>query len=60
LAWQSIPTTYVVCTNDRALPVASQRVMAARAEAVVEWPTDHSPFVTRHAAIADLVARHAG
>ncbi|HEV7758056.1 MAG TPA: alpha/beta hydrolase [Acidimicrobiales bacterium] len=60
LAWQSIPTTYVVCTNDRALPVASQRVMAARAEAVVEWPTDHSPFVTRPAAIADLVARHAG
>jgi pimeloyl-ACP methyl ester carboxylesterase len=59
-AWQSIPATYVVCTNDRALPVASQRIMAARAEAVVEWPTDHSPFVTRPAAVADLVARHTG
>lgn len=57
-AWKSIPATYVVCTADRALPVASQRTMAARADEVVEWPTDHSPFVTRPGAIADLVARH--
>jgi len=56
-AWRTVPTTYVVCTNDRALPVASQRAMAARADEVVEWPTDHSPFVTRPADIADLVAR---
>jgi pimeloyl-ACP methyl ester carboxylesterase len=58
-AWRTIPTTYVVCNNDRALPVASQRAMAARADEVVEWPTDHSPFVTRPADIAELVARHA-
>jgi len=56
-AWRSIPTTYVVCTGDQALPVPSQRTMAARADEVVEWPTDHSPFVTRPGAIADLVAR---
>jgi len=59
-AWKSIPTTYVVCTNDQALPVASQRIMAARATEVVEWPTDHSPFATRPAAIADLVVAHLG
>jgi pimeloyl-ACP methyl ester carboxylesterase len=57
-AWRSIPSTYVVCTNDRALPVESQRKMAARAERVVEWPTDHSPFVTRPGAVAVLVAEY--
>ncbi|MBP2328939.1 pimeloyl-ACP methyl ester carboxylesterase [Kibdelosporangium banguiense] len=57
-AWRSIPTTYVVCTNDQAIPAGSQRRMAARAETVVEWPTDHSPFVTRPRVVADLVAGH--
>jgi pimeloyl-ACP methyl ester carboxylesterase len=56
-AWRAVPTTYVVCTGDRALPVPAQRTMAARADEVVEWPTDHSPFVTRPGAIAELVAR---
>jgi pimeloyl-ACP methyl ester carboxylesterase len=57
-AWRTIPSTYVVCTNDQALPVGSQRRMAARADLVVEWPTDHSPFVTRPAAIAELIAQY--
>lgn len=55
-AWRSIPATYVVCTNDQAIPVDAQRKMAARAEEVVEWPTDHSPFVTRPEAVAALIA----
>jgi len=57
-AWQSIPSTYVVCTEDRAVPVAAQRRMATRAGAVVEWPTDHSPFVTRPGEVAELIARY--
>jgi pimeloyl-ACP methyl ester carboxylesterase len=55
-AWRSIPATYVACTNDQAIPVDAQREMAALAEEVVEWPTDHSPFVTRPEAIAELIA----
>jgi pimeloyl-ACP methyl ester carboxylesterase len=55
-ARQSIPSTYVVCTEDRALPPAAQREMATRADAVVEWPTDHSPFLTRPAELAALIA----
>jgi pimeloyl-ACP methyl ester carboxylesterase len=55
-AWRSIPATYVICNNDQALPVEAQRVMAARAQDVHEWPTDHSPFVTRPRAVAELVA----
>jgi pimeloyl-ACP methyl ester carboxylesterase len=55
-AWRQAPTTYVVCTGDRAIPPAAQRTMAARADQVVEWPTDHSPFLTRPTAIATLLA----
>jgi pimeloyl-ACP methyl ester carboxylesterase len=58
-AWLGIPTTYVVCTEDRAIPVDAQRRMAVQAGEVVEWPTDHSPFVTRPAAVAELVATYA-
>jgi hypothetical protein len=34
--------------------------MAARAETVVEWPTDHAPFVTRPGAVAQLIASYVG
>lgn len=54
-AWRTTPTTYVVCTEDAALPPAAQRAMAAQATDVLEWPTDHSPFLTRPDAVADLV-----
>jgi pimeloyl-ACP methyl ester carboxylesterase len=57
-AWRSIPATYVICSNDQALPVEAQRTMAARAQVVHEWPTDHSPFVTRPRAVAELVAEY--
>jgi pimeloyl-ACP methyl ester carboxylesterase len=55
--WKTIASTYVLCTADVALPPAGQRVMAARADEVVEWPTDHSPFLTRPRELAELVAR---
>lgn len=58
-AWHTVPATYLVCTNDQALPPASQRKMAQRASQVVEWPSDHSPFITRPKAVADLIAGHA-
>jgi pimeloyl-ACP methyl ester carboxylesterase len=54
-AWHTVASTYVVCTNDQALPVASQRTLARRAGSVVEWPTDHSPFLTRPTDIATLL-----
>ncbi len=58
-AWRFVPSTYVVCGNDRAIPAESQRKMARRADTVIEWPTDHSPFVTRPWAVAELVAGYA-
>jgi pimeloyl-ACP methyl ester carboxylesterase len=56
-AWHDTPTTYVICSNDRAIPPSLQRQMATRADVVEEWPTDHSPFLTRPAAIAALLSR---
>jgi pimeloyl-ACP methyl ester carboxylesterase len=57
-AWKSIPSTYVICTNDRAIPPEAQRRMASRAEEVIEVHTDHSPFVTRPEFVADVVVAH--
>ncbi|WP_330262864.1 alpha/beta hydrolase [Streptomyces griseorubiginosus] len=56
-AWRLTPSIYLVCTNDQALPPVSQREMAAHASEVVEWPTDHSPFLTRPAELAELIVR---
>ena len=54
-AWHAIPSTYVVCTQDRAIAPSLQRELATHAGSVVEWPTDHSPFLTRPGDVADLV-----
>ena len=54
-AWTAIPSTYVVCTRDNAISPGTQRFMAARAGQVVEWDTDHSPFLTRPGDLADLL-----
>jgi pimeloyl-ACP methyl ester carboxylesterase len=57
-AWKSVPSTYVVCTNDRAIPPEAQRWMASRADEVVEIHTDHSPFVTQPEFLADVMVTH--
>jgi pimeloyl-ACP methyl ester carboxylesterase len=60
-AWRTIPTTYVVCTQDRMIHPDTQREMAAAAGAeVIEWRSSHSPFLSRPGLVADLVARRAG
>lgn len=54
-AWKSSPSTYVLCTGDRAIPPEAQRWMAARADEVVEFPTDHCPFLSRPRELAELL-----
>jgi pimeloyl-ACP methyl ester carboxylesterase len=59
-AWRTIPTTYVVCTEDRMIHPDTQRDMAAAAGAeVIEWASSHSPFLSRPGLVAGLVARWA-
>lgn len=43
-AWRSIPTTYVVCERDNAIPLVGQEAMAQRAGAVHRLDSGHSPF----------------
>ncbi|MFE4551980.1 alpha/beta hydrolase [Streptomyces sp. NPDC056785] len=43
--WKHTPSTYVVCTRDRAVDPLLQRRLASRCTDVHEWPTGHSPFV---------------
>lgn len=51
-AWQLIPSTYLVCADDRNTGPDLQRMNAARATRSVELPTGHHPFLSR----PDLVA----
>ncbi|HEY2833572.1 MAG TPA: alpha/beta hydrolase [Sporichthyaceae bacterium] len=54
-SWRTVPSTYVVCAEDRALVAKLQRAMADRATTTVEWPVGHSPAAACPEQIADLV-----
>jgi len=55
-AWQQLPTTYLVCADDRGTPAAAQREFARRADNVVELDAGHHPFLSRPDAVADLIS----
>jgi pimeloyl-ACP methyl ester carboxylesterase len=46
-AWQAIPSTYVVCERDNAIPPAAQEHMASHAGTVSHLDASHSPFLSR-------------
>lgn len=47
-AWRDLPTHYLIATEDRAVPAATQRELAARMAAqTTEWPTGHGPMYSR-------------
>ncbi len=54
--WRRIPTTYVVCERDGAINAEAQRRMERRAGTVVSLDTDHSPFLSRIAETASIIA----
>lgn len=55
-AWRTKRSTYVVCADDMAVHPDLQRIMARRCSAAAEWPTDHSPFLSRPDLVAGLLA----
>ncbi len=55
VAWRTVPSTFAVCALDEAIHPDLQRAMAARADHVVEWDSDHSPFLSRPETVADLL-----
>jgi pimeloyl-ACP methyl ester carboxylesterase len=54
-AWQTVPTTYLVCAQDRGTPARLQREFARKAGRVVELEAGHHPFLSQPAAVRDLV-----
>jgi pimeloyl-ACP methyl ester carboxylesterase len=52
--WGSLPRTYLECTEDRTIPLASQRLMQALCPGArrVTLDADHSPFLSRPDALA--------
>lgn len=58
-----IPHTYVLCTDDNALPPPSQRrfireidAISAAPTTVIEMASSHSPFLSRPGHLADVIA----
>lgn len=55
LAWKNTPSTYVLCTEDRALPPPLQMHMARHATQKIEMAADHSPFFSRPVDLAKIL-----
>ncbi|TDP91117.1 pimeloyl-ACP methyl ester carboxylesterase [Labedaea rhizosphaerae] len=54
-AWRTVPSRYVVCSEDRATPPQRQRWFAERAAEVVELACGHHPFLSRPGDLADAI-----
>jgi pimeloyl-ACP methyl ester carboxylesterase len=55
VAWRAIPSTYIICENDKALPPFAQELFARRAGRVKRLSSAHSPFLSQPAALAKLL-----
>ncbi|WP_417374397.1 alpha/beta fold hydrolase [Glutamicibacter protophormiae] len=53
--WHDIPTTYVVCDNDVAVPPQAQEGMAQHARAVRHLASAHTPFLSHTAELAAVI-----
>jgi hypothetical protein len=53
--WTTVPSTYVVCENDRAIAPTRQRAMAKHATSTCSLPTSHAAMLARPELVADLL-----
>lgn len=54
-AWKSVASSYVVCTDDRAVRVEQQRLRASWARHSIELDCDHSPFLSAPEELASFI-----
>jgi len=55
-AWESIPSWYMVASNDRIIPPEAERAMAARANAkTVEVNSSHVPMISQPLKVISLI-----
>ncbi len=50
-----MPSTHLVCAEDRCTPPQAQHEFARRAGSVVELDAGHHPFLSQPEAVRDLV-----
>lgn len=55
VGWEAVPSTYVICEQDQAIPPVAQEAMAQRAGEVLRMDTGHSPFLSQPEALAGLL-----
>jgi pimeloyl-ACP methyl ester carboxylesterase len=56
-AWKSIPSWYLVCTEDQMIPPPAQELMARRMKATVRSvPSSHAPFMSRPQQVAEIIS----
>ena len=54
-AWRTVPSTYVVCGRDNAIPPALQELMSQRAGTVSHIDASHSPFLSRPGEVTAII-----
>ena len=54
-AWRTVPSTYVRCLADNAVPLAAQDQLAQRCTDVATLDADHSPFLCQPVELADIL-----
>jgi pimeloyl-ACP methyl ester carboxylesterase len=54
-AWKTVPSTYVVCERDNAIPPALQERMSQRAGTVSRMDASHSPFLSRPGELTAII-----
>jgi pimeloyl-ACP methyl ester carboxylesterase len=55
-AWKTIPSWYLVASNDRVIPPEAERSMARRAgSTTVEIPSSHAAMVSNPDTVANLI-----
>jgi pimeloyl-ACP methyl ester carboxylesterase len=56
-AWKTIPSWYLICTDDHMIPPPAQEFMAKRMGATVRSvQSSHAPFMSKPQAVADIIA----
>ncbi|MFE0257990.1 alpha/beta hydrolase [Streptomyces sp. NPDC059010] len=58
--WKTVPSSYIICEQDMAMPVAFQESMAIRSERVYRLSSSHSPFLSMPAELAGIITSDAG
>ncbi|MFJ5260037.1 alpha/beta hydrolase [Streptomyces sp. NPDC088387] len=56
-SWRTIPSTYIVCEKDRAIPPALQEAMSAHASHVERLATGHSPYLSAPAELSTRLGK---